>query len=261
MRHLPSQISVRSRTESTRPIVQSSAAAPATVDATTGDRSYTVSARVGDTVSGLAFVGVQIITPWMQEEGVDLGDVDPEPMHLTAGSRHLGTWSTNIPVDSCWIDPGRYVLRIFASDRAGNRRGPAARTSVTVLTSDNQAPHPTSAEPFRAVGTQPVTYKFSEDVVGISGVGAPVLPGGPWLGRASTNLPPAPLPGTWACATNAKQPVDCWAGPVRLATWTPATPLAPGEYGVDFNPEHNLDVSDLAGNPIDQWYIVTWTVS
>ena len=71
------------------------------------------------------------------------------PMHLVSETRHRGTWQTKIAVEHCWADPGRYLLRTFASDRAGNRRGPVARTSVTVDTSDNQAPYPSYAEPFK----------------------------------------------------------------------------------------------------------------
>lgn len=260
--HLPSQIGVRSRTESSRPTVLSAASTPTNVDATTADARYIVSVRASDTISGLALVGVQVITPWMQKEGADLDDVDYQTMRLVSGTHHRGTWQASIDVSRCWSDSGRYVLRVFVTDRAGNHRDPVARTSVTVATNDNQAPYPSYADPSKGTTTQPVTYKFSEDVVGIADTSAPVRAGGPWLARYTTNIAPGPQPGTWACATSTKQPVDCWAGPVRYATWTPTIPLTPGqEYGVDFNPEHVLDVTDLAGNPINQWYIVTWTVS
>jgi hypothetical protein len=260
--HLPSQFLVRSRTESTRPTVVSASTQPPTVDATPADTHYTVTVHGRDTGSGLAYVGVQIITPWMQQEGVDLGDVDPEPLHKVAGTRHDGTWQANIPVTRCWSDPGSYILRIFAHDEAGNHRGPVARMRVTVMTGDHQPPIPVEADPLRAGASQPVTYRFSEDVVGISGTSAPVLPGGPWLARTTTNEPPGPQPGTWACRTSAGATVDCNTGPLRAATWTPTVPLVPGqEYGVDFNPEHLLDVTDLAGNPIDQPYIVVWQVT
>ena len=67
-------------------------------------------------------------------------------------------------------------------------------------------------------------------------------------------MPAADVPGSWSCKSAAGTRVDCSLGQVRHASWTPSQPLPPppaGErYGVFFNPEHVLDVTDMAGNPL-----------
>lgn len=75
------------------------------------------------------------------------------------------------------------------------------------------------------------------------------------------------MAGNWTCRASG-DPVDCVAGPVHTATWTPAQPLTPGHsYLPDFNPEHIQDVLDLAGNPLDiglrfeDEYAPTWTIT
>jgi hypothetical protein len=75
------------------------------------------------------------------------------------------------------------------------------------------------------------------------------------------------VPGGWACSSASGAAVDCGSGPLRSATWTPAAPLTPGaSYGVDFNPEHILDVRDPSGNPLDpslrleDEYAPTWQI-
>jgi len=99
---------------------------------------------------------------------------------------------------------------------------------------------------------------------------APTLQRTPLSGSGSafgSGDPPPSVPGTWSCVTVAGAPVDCVAGPLRSATWTPAGLLQAGQdYGVDFNPEHVLEILDLAGNPIDPYlryedeYAPTWHV-
>jgi hypothetical protein len=45
--------------------------------------------------------------------------------------------------------------------------------------------------------------------------------------------------------------VDCATGAYREARWTPVAPMPADNYVLDLNPEHVLDVTDLAGNPFD----------
>ena len=88
----------------------------------------------------------------------------------------------------------------------------------------------------------------------------PSWPGGPWLARESTNIPPGPVPGIWGCATSTSSGGLLGGSGALRRRGPPRTPEHRSRDGVDFNPEHVLDVTDLAGNPINQWYIVTWTV-
>jgi hypothetical protein len=60
-----------------------------------------------------------------------------------------------------------------------------------------------------------------------------------------------PVTGTWSCTDAAGGAVDCVAGPVRTATVTLTEPhLRTSVYSTVLNPEHVLDVRDLAGNTV-----------
>jgi hypothetical protein len=90
--------------------------------------------------------------------------------------------------------------------------------------------------------------RFSEDVKGIDTTSALVHAGS--FNRHSYHYAPTIEPGTWACLDASEVAVDCAAGPVRSARFTPTSPLVAGvDQTVVFNPEHVLLVTDLAGNP------------
>jgi hypothetical protein len=126
-------------------------------------------------------------------------------------------------------------------------------TLTVVNRNDIRTPSLRSVTPEMAGPLDPVTFVFNEDVVGISSVSAPIRATYAGLAFGTSDPPPAE-PGSWACQSAAGTPVDCVAGAVRSATWTPAAPLQSGRhYTVDLNPEHVLDVRDLAGNPIDPY--------
>ena len=131
---------------------------------------------------------------------------------------------------------------------------------------DIRPPYARTVTPDTAGPLEPVTYTFNEDVTGISNTSAPVIPGEGW-DRFLPDDPPAAQPGNWSCLSSTGAVVDCGTGRVRTATWTPSQPLSPGQwYGANFNPEHVLDVTDLAGNPVDLYamyeepYTVVWMV-
>ena len=61
------------------------------------------------------------------------------------------------------------------------------------------------------------------------------------------------LPGTWTCATGTGAATSCATGDVRKATFDPTADLTEFEsYVMELNPEHQLAVTDLAGNPFDR---------
>ena len=93
----------------------------------------------------------------------------------------------------------------------------------------------------------PAVLTFGEAVTGITANSIPIRPFDP--DSPPVTEPVAPIPGTWTCRDAAGTTVDCTTGAVRTATWTPAALLVPGVYVADLNPEHTLDVTDLAGNP------------
>ena len=233
-RGLPSRLTVTSsRKDTTDPRLRRVTAEPATVDVTAGDAEVEVTLRATDDRSG-------IVAP----------HVWSDRMRRTSGTARDGVWRASLSIDSCTGRSGSVRPQVVVFDRANNRA--TARASVTIVNNkDIRAPGVRDVEPFRASPAAPVTFTFTEDVTGISSVSAPVRRTEPGLGFG-TGEPPTAEAGTWTCATSAGAPADCASDPVRSATWTPTQPLTTGQsYGVDFNPEHVLDVRDLAGNPID----------
>ncbi len=205
---------------------------PTAVDLTGADRSVTVTVHAND------------------QSGIGDTFFFLRPMHLVAGDRYRGVWQRTVRLDHCVWGTRDVRLEVVLFDRAGNRV--AVRPTISIVNrNDLRPPYPSLVGPDERGPSDPVTYRFTEDVVGVSGASAPVRP--TELGAAfGHGDPPPAVPGTWACRTAAGTPADCVAGPVRTATWTPDAPLTPGQsYLPDFNPEHVLDILDLAGNPLD----------
>ena len=248
-RGFPSMLTVTSaHTDTADPRLGRVTVEPAIVDVTTGDAEVAVTLRADDALSGIAAAQV-----WTQR------------LERISGTAHDGVWRASMKFHSCWDRSVSIRPQLIVSDRANNRV--TARTSITIVNDkDIRAPGVRSVEPVNASPAQPVTFTFSEDVTGITATSAPVRRTALGSGFGTGDPPPAE-PGAWSCATAAGAPADCATGAVRRATWIPSQPLAAGEtYGVDFNPEHVLDVLDLAGNPVDRYlryedeYAPTWTV-
>jgi hypothetical protein len=248
-RGMPSTLTVRTRRpDRDDPRVRKVSLAPAVVDLTDGDRPVTATVHATD-----AGAGVRRASFFSRQ------------MPRVAGDRHRGEWRRTIMLDHCVWRTDDVRLEVGVSDRASN--GVTVRQPISIVNrNDIRAPYPSLTTPEEAGPTDPVTYRFNEDVVGISSTSAPVRPTWPGVAFGHGDPPPA-VPGAWSCRSSAGTSVDCVSGQVRTATWTPDAPLTPGQsYGVDFNPEHVLDVLDLAGNPIDltlrleDEYAPTWTI-
>ena len=249
-RRMPSSLTVTTRRpDRTAPRLETVTLSPSVVDLTGGDQTVTVTVHAVDRPAGVG--NTYVIT---------------HPLHLVAGTRRDGRWRRAVTLDRCAWRTNDARLEVIFFDRANNRV--AVRQPLSVVNrTDIRAPYPSVVGPENRGPTDPVTYRFSEDVVGISATSAPVRPTYSGAGFG-TGDPPAAVAGNWACASSAGAPVDCAAGPVRAATWAPTEPLKPGQaYGVDFNPEHVLDVLDLSGNPIsptlryEDEYFPTWSVT
>jgi hypothetical protein len=121
-------------------------------------------------------------------------------------------------------------------DRAGNLRAVSRPAAVTVQAGDTTPPD--AAVGF-ATQTAAVRLLFDEEVVGISPDSAQL--------RTDDGRPVA---GDWRCLDRSGAVVDCWLGPLIVAELVTPTPLPRGSYLPTVNPEFNLDVRDLAGNPM-----------
>ena len=155
-RGLPSLLNVTSRRiDRDKPQITELTASPTAVDLTAGNRSVPVTVHAGDQVSG-------VVTPRLQGF---------RPMHRIAGDRHRGVWRASTTIDACSTGTRTMRLPVSVSDRAGNHV--QAPTTVSVINhNDIRPPVPRSVSPDLAGPTDPVTFRFTEDVVGIAGLGA-----------------------------------------------------------------------------------------
>jgi hypothetical protein len=209
------------------PSVRITSAPTSTIDVRTADHVVTVRARVRDSASGVERVAV----------GVDRN----VPMHRVSGTRHDGMWEADLLLSHC-LTAARTALVVSAHDVAGHAH--TARAPLRLLVSDHQWP---SVKAFTPKRTGPLRFEWTEDVVGISAETAPV--------GDFTEHSRIPVPGSWSCQTLTSAPVDCFTGPVRIATYTPTTALTGRLYDASFNPPGVLAVTDLAGNPATHY---TW---
>jgi hypothetical protein len=220
---------------------------PTQIDVRNADGFVTVEVRATDTKSGLKNMFARLDPA--------SGPGRSRNLKLVSGDRDDGWWSGDIRLPRCRSVQATYRLTIGMVDRAGNNpvyeanqlrnRGFPSRVQVQAL--DHEWPELDIA----TVGTTGLSVAFSEDVTGISNASAPI--------REDGGVGPD-VAGTWACKDAADQTVDCVAGAVRTAAFTPDTPWTDGQsLGVVTNPEGNLDATDLAGNPLGYRVIYPFT--
>jgi hypothetical protein len=119
------------------------------------------------------------------------------------------------------------------------------QSSIEVLAGD----HVVGGASAEKLSTGVVVVTFSEDVVGISTDSVDLYRGARFTRVVHSDR--TPVPGSWTCLDAAAATVDCLTGPVRTATFTPSTDARFNT--VELNPEHELAVRDLAGNPYDHY--------
>ena len=249
----PGTVRVVSRDEPEPPRVEVRSASPSTVDLSTTGASLVVRARVTDRGSGVRRAAVSIRGP----ESADGNSGLDARMSLASGDRRAGTWTATVPLDPCHETAGRYTVTVFAWDAAEGDYT-TSRQKVTVVNTDIVRPSVGIASDFEQVRRSgPVDLLFTEDVVGLTPEVAQVR-----VGRADRVTPTDPtvqVAGSWSCADAAGAPVDCVAGPVRSAAFTPTAPMAAAtEHSVVLNPEHTLGVTDPSGNPLRSGGITTF---
>jgi hypothetical protein len=207
---------------------------PPTVDVRAAGATVTVRARLRDDAAGVAGAEVSLTNG---QSFVRL------PLRLVAGSRRDGVWHATWPASPCESTAGTWTVEVSAVDRLGRASRPAvAGPQVQVTNDDRVAPRGTT----RRADAAGAVIAFDEDVVGLTSTSALLVGGTGAKGFFSVT----PVPGSWTCRDASDGPVDCGAGPVRTATIVADVPGPPNlVYGVVLNPEHQLGVLDLAGNP------------
>jgi hypothetical protein len=206
------------------------------VDVRTGARTVVIDTRAADEQSGVASVEVE----------VDGAHVTHLPARLVAGTRRHGTWRTTLRLSACAV-AGSWIVRVVGiTDRRGRRydgyqHPTTSGRNLGVVNGDRAVPTMAS----QTVDDHGVRVAFTEDVVGISGTSA-----GIYYNPYGFDSLGSRLTGGWQCADVSGAAVDCLRGPTRTATFVSDQPLPPGgSYVTVINPEHVLDVTDLAGNP------------
>jgi hypothetical protein len=240
-RGLPHRFDVVARTDDGPPSPTLVSAPPATLDVRTADVSFPVRFRVVDDASGVAAVrGLVVGVEGSPSAG------PPAPLSRVTGSARDGVWEGTVTVSRCLATTGDWFLQARATDVRGSFRTRTFTGAPVAVTASDRSP----AYPVRGgvVTWGPPTQlrvDFAEDVVGLSATSA-VL-------RRTTFRPThrvETVSGSWTCQDASGSPSDCVTGPVRSAVATLGQqPAAGASYDVVLNPEHVLDVRDLAGNP------------
>ena len=235
--HVDGSFVVKSRVDRRQPSATGLTFAPPSVDVSTGDVQVQATLRARDAASGVVGVQLRLFDP------DDSGVIVDTRLLLTAGTAHDGTWQAAATIPHCGADPGTWNAQLLVTDRSGRvHHYFAGQPTVVVTNTDTVAP--------RVVRTSTATglpvLDFSEDVTGISAASAPVI------SRADGSA----LPGTWRCDDASAAPVSCTSGAVRRATYSSPASVPPEGSSVELNPEHDLSLTDLAGNPVGRRYFV-----
>jgi len=165
-------------------------------------------------------------------------------LRLAKGTRTDGIWRGQWLATTCHAPAGTWTMLVNATDAIGRFRQFRVSPSAAAVTIQNVDRLRPQAFVQGATSTA-VPIVFDEDVVGISATSATIQ----HLVAVRFGVA-TPVSGHWECQDAVRAGVDCAAGPVRVATFLPDAPLLrQGCYTVTLNPEHVLDVLDLAGNP------------
>jgi hypothetical protein len=232
--------------DTTAPELTSLRLAPAAVDVRTAGHTVTMTVHASDTGSGIRSMGADFRAP-----GVSTG----ARLTLVSGNRHSGVWRGTARFAPCPSLTGPWQLSVNIVDRTDNianylptslrHLGLPARVRVTA--------RPDALRPrVHGVGSRvslngPLRLSFSEVVNGISADSATVA-----AFKLNTDAGGPQIAGQWRCRTGRGAPTNCATGRVRSASFRPDAPLQPTGYFVALNPEHSLQITDMAGNPFDR---------
>ena len=244
---------VVSGTDTSKPTATSFARTPASVDVRTANKSVTVTVHAKDTGSGLGYAYATFSNA--------SGATAYVSMRLISGTTKNGVWKGTGTILRCSAFPGTWSARLVMGDLAGNQRmyepsALAAKSWPSKLTVQAGDHIPPTVDGPSSVGpTDNIVLTFNEAVNGINADSVT-------LRRYDYPDSGPILPGTWTCATATGAATSCATGSVRKATFDPTADLTEFEtYVMELNPEHQLAVTDLAGNPFDreQLYLSVFT--
>jgi hypothetical protein len=238
-RGMPSTLHVRSGTDRAEPTAQVLSITPGPIDVTTQPGTLTVVARARDAGSG-----VRTVTGTLNGPGGTTAEVR---LRRISGDRHDGRWRGTVTLRPCQTPPGRWEMFLTAADLPSNSGTARPRPRFDVTGLDVTPPTATLPSPVSRLG--PLVMTFDEDVRGVTAATATMHLSAE-MENSGSNSPSGALPGTWACTSATSGPVSCEAGPLRQATFTPTSPFtANAAYWLVLNPEHELALTDLSGNP------------
>lgn len=237
-RGLPHRLLVLSSTDRDSPTVVRAVVRPTDPDVRQVGRTLHVDVRARDATSGVR--AVRVLFTSASEQATDLS----VELHRVSGTGHDGLWRGAVRLSRCTSPPSVWSGDLFVQDRSRRSNQQQVTVQFRLRALDHSPPH--LGDPVITGGRFRV--EFEEDVIGLSTVSAVVRPTSS-AGRGDTR-PRSSVPGQWACRNASFVVVDCAAGPMRFASFTPDEPFPPtGTFYLDVNPEHVLDVTDLAGNP------------
>jgi hypothetical protein len=241
-RGLPSTLQLLSGSDRSVPTVQVLSVTPGPMDVTVGPGTLTVVVRARDARSGVLAITGSLDGP---------GDATTDfRLKRVSGDRHDGRWRGTVTLRPCQTPPGRWVVFLNATDLPGNfgTATPLPRFNVAGL--DVTTPTATLASPVPPLG--PLVVSFDEDVRGLSAATA-TMHVSTEMENSGTNTASGAHPGSWACTDAAGGSVSCEEGPLRQARFTPSSPFtANAAYWLVLNPEHQLALADMFGNPYNR---------
>jgi hypothetical protein len=234
------------RRDTTAPALTSLRLTPAAVDVRTASHTVTLTVRARDTGSGIR---------WMSAGIWGLGASTGAGLTLVSGDRHRGLWRGAARFRTCPSVSGRWQLAVFIGDRTDNIANYLSTTlrHLGLPTHIRVTARPDALRPrvhgvgYRVSLDSPLRLRFSEAVDGIDNGSAPVV-----TLDLNTDASGPQVTGHWVCRDGTRTPTSCATGQVRYAAFWPDAPLQPTGYFVMLNPEHSLQITDLAGNPFDR---------
>ncbi len=240
-------LEVVSRLDRRAPALRNLHRTPAVLDVRVSDQLLTVTARLKDVGAGIR---------WADATFDASGHTPRIPLHLVAGTRHHGTWRGQVSVSRCHSTAGAWKMVVSATDRRGNysfwnarrliRRGLPATVQVKAMPA--ATPPRVRVASYFIHPSGRIKLVFARAVNDIDTASAPVH-------RLSGDFTPVgtPAAGAWTCRDRTAAVTSCATGRVRTAAFRPDSPFAPdGDYEVELNPEHTLQITDFRGNPYDR---------
>jgi Bacterial Ig-like domain len=243
-RGLPSQVTVTSPKDATKPVLKS-LAFPAAVNALAKSQKVTFSVKATDTKSGVASVNISFRS--RSEDFVD------GKAKLVTGKITSGTWRGTLTIPRC-SEPGNWSIdSVDVVDRVGNtttldaKQLKAMHLPTSILVDALDAVGPAVHGPQTTSRTAAVKLSFTEPTLWKNPAAATI---------AVTNLNGgSPIAGAWTCKNTAGSVVTCDAdgADVLTASWKPSSPLTSGEtlsFRSSAPASDPVGIYDTSGNPM-----------